>query len=399
METKPANSKLNIQVILNPFFVYCISFLVAIILYLFSWSDLYPPISLSLVIFLGVSFILFLSAGYFTGNLKTSKHNIRESELFIVDILFIIIIALAVADIVGTGYLPILNRQYDYKVFGVSVLDPLFNTLSIYFSLVFLNTFLSKKKIRFVLYCILLLIVQVLILRRGTIVWMLTSWIFLILLYVRRIPIKVIIAGILVIPIVSLLFGLYGNFRSNINEEMTLDGLGASSEFKDLNISHYHYMTYLYISSPLANLQKNIESGKNELDKKDFKSFLFYCIIPQSITARIKNIIKIREPDPELITPSLIVGSVYMLAFNTMGWLGVSILMVVILIYLLLGMTVTEKIKYNSNETYALLLNTTFLLIFDNLFVRLDVLLMLFVYPLLFNHLFKVITLKRNKAG
>ena len=44
------------------------------------------------------------------------------------------------------GYLPVLDRSHDYREFGMPVIDPVFNSLSIFFSVFFFQSYLGGKK-------------------------------------------------------------------------------------------------------------------------------------------------------------------------------------------------------------------------------------------------------------
>jgi hypothetical protein len=152
-------------------------------------------------------------------------------------------------------------------------------------------------------------------------------------------------------------------------------------------------MTYLYIASPLANLQKNIDQRSNGLKKGDIKDFMFYCLVPESITLRLEKSLQVSKPECYLISPNLIVGTLYMVAYYTLGWTGMIIMFISLSAYILLSLVIIRKYDAFALESYSLLCATVCLLIFSNFLNRLDVILMLFVYPLLFH----IIT--RHSAG
>jgi len=275
--------KVDIGFIVNPFYLYCIAFSVALLVYSFGWSKIFPELSKSLILFLIVTFVLFLPAGYVLMKKKEEFINPNALNLSWNDIIFTIIILLGSINILLMGYLPLIDRSHNYREFGMPVIDPIFNTLSIFFSVFLLHSFLDTKKKRFLIYFIIILAIQVIIFRRSTIIWILTSSSFLFLMYRKRISLLVLIAGIICLPLFSFLFGIYGNARSNLTKTFVLNDLGASDVFKNSGISYNHYATYLYVSSPLANLQENIDRRDVKLNDGDLKRFLFYCIIPESL--------------------------------------------------------------------------------------------------------------------
>jgi hypothetical protein len=167
-----------------------------------------------------------------------------------------------------------------------------------------------------------------------------------------------------------------------------MNGLGASEKFKDSNISHNHYMTYLYISSPLANLQENIDKANTAVGKTDFKEFLFYSLVPESFTLRLEKQLELSPPECYLITPELIAGSFLMVAFYTLGWTGMVIIFLYLSMFIVACLVLIRKCKTFSSVTISLLSATVSMLIFSNFLNRLDVILMLFVYPVLFHFIY-----------
>jgi hypothetical protein len=167
-----------------------------------------------------------------------------------------------------------------------------------------------------------------------------------------------------------------------------MNDLGASNAFRNSGISYNHYMTYLYVSSPLANLQQNIDKRDKAYIRGNFKEFVYYCIIPASITLRLEKPLNIFPPECFLISPNLIAGSFYMVGFFTLGWSGMIIMSVFLMSFILIALSIIRKWKTFGLETYSLLSVAVSLLIFSNFLNRLDVILMLFVYPVLFHFIY-----------
>lgn len=382
------DKKVNLGHLINPFYIYCVGFFLAVFVYLWGWSRIFPELSASLIVFLTVSFILFIFTGYFIGKHNLLAFHNRGFKAYLNDIIFWLIILLCFINILYMGYLPIMDRSHNYREFGMPIIDPVFNSLSIFFSVFFFQSYLDSKKKRFLLYTVLILILQFLLFRRSAIVWIITSSFFLFLLKKQNIHLLILIAGIICIPVFSYCFGIYGNTRSNLTKSIVLNDLGASDAFKNSGIDHNHYMTYLYLSSPLANLQENINKSKGFFNKGDLKDFLFYCLVPESITLRLEEPLHLTSPVCNLITPELIVGSFYMIGFYTLGWFGMIIMLLFLSSLILLCLAIIRKWDTFALVTLSLLCTTVSLLIFSNFLNRLDVLLMLFFYPVLFDFLY-----------
>lgn len=382
------NRKINFGFIVNPFYIYVVAFSLSILVYLMGWSKIYPDLSSGLILFFTSTCILFIIAGYLIIK-KQPVFIVRESfRSYLSDCIFWLIILLGFVNVFYMGYLPILDRSHNYREFGMPVIDPLLNTLSIFFAIFFFHNFLKTRNKRPFIYFAIILIIQVLLYRRSTIIWIFASSSFLYLIYKKKISLIVLAVGIISIPVLSYCFGLYGNTRSKLTKSFVLNDLGASDIFRTRGINYNHYMTYLYVSSPLANLQQTIDKCEENLNKKDFKEFLFYSIIPESFTSRLEKPLNLSPPVCYLISPELLVGTYYMISFFTMGWLGMIMMFLFLLIIIWLCLLVIRKWNLFSMETYSLLTSTVALLIFSNFLNRLDVLLMLFVYPVLFHYVF-----------
>lgn len=378
-------TKVNLDFIVNPYYLYCIAFSFSIFVYLLGWSKIFPQLSASLILFFVLSFMMFFLFGYLLGRkeLNLFGNNINQKKLN--DIIFFVIIVLGFTDVLFMGYLPILNRSHNYREFGVPVIDPVFNSLSIFFSVFLFQSFLENRKKRFLVYVFILLIIQIFLFRRSTIIWIVTSSSFLFLLFKRTISLLFIIICILCIPVFSYLFSTYGNFRSSLTRSIVINDLGASKAFKNSGINYTHYMTYLYISSPLANLQKNIDEGDGFFNRKDFRAFFFYSLIPESFTIRLEKHLNLSRPVCSLITPELIVGSLFMISFCTLGWSGMISMFLFLYLFISLCLLLIKKWNTFSATTFAILSTAVSLSIFSNFLNRLDVILMLFIYPVLFH--------------
>lgn len=216
-------------------------------------------------------------------------------------------------------------------------------------------------------------------------------------LYIKqkgKFPAYFFLVGLILLYIGSFCFGLFGNKRSNLDRSFVINDLRASSSFEILEISHNHYMTYLYICSPLANLQKNIDGSKGFLNNNDIKDFVFYSLIPPSLTRRVEGLFYLSPPNCGLISPYLIVGSYYMIGFKTLGWLGMIILAIGLIFYIVAVVLLIPRKSPFYMITIVLLSTTISMLIFDNMLIRLDVILMVFGYPYIFYKLQKIISIK-----
>jgi len=244
---------------------------------------------------------------------------------------------------------------------------------------------MELEKRRFLIYVGLILAIQFLLFRRSTIVWIIISSLFLLFQYLPKIKIIIILAILLCIPLLTYSFGLYGNYRSKLSSTFILNGLGASDSFKKSGVSYNQYIAYLYVSSPLANLQENIDKGEGLLNNKDYRNFFFYCVLPESITMRLEKPLDLSPPSCNLITPELIVGTIFMVSYYTLGWIGMISMILFLLVFIFLTLSVLKKWNTFSLSTFSILATAVSLMIFSNFLNRVDVILMLLIYPILFH--------------
>jgi hypothetical protein len=132
----------------------------------------------------------------------------------------------------------------------------------------------------------------------------------------------------------------------------------------------------------------NLEKGEGFFNNKEFKRFLFYCIVPQSITLRLEKLMIISPPETCLIHPHLIVGTFLMTGFYTTGWFGMILMLIFLFFFISLCCKIIERFNLFGPTAYSLLCTTVLLLIFSNFLNRMDVILMLFIYPVLFHFIY-----------
>jgi len=376
----------NFSWIVNPFFAYCLAFVFSILLYLMGWSSIYPELTTSLLVFFLLSFIPFIIGGLYLNkhiSLNLQDHSVKP---LMFDIPFCLLSCLGILIFILGGYVPFFRENYNYKEFGLPVIDTLFYSLSIYLSVFYLSSYLASRSRKLLIYLLVIIVFQILLFNRYTLLWIFISALYLLIINKRSIPPVFLIIGIVLFVIASYCFGLFGNLRSSFSKEYVLNELYASSRFNDLRISHNYYITYLYISSPLANLQENL----NETDQsknRDLKNYLLYSIFPISITKRVEKPLHISPPEYNLIIPSLTAGTYFMNGCFSYGWTGMVLLEIFFILYIL---GVLAIIPHNSPFfiiSIVLLTTTASLLIFDNFLTRMDVILNLFIYPFIFHHL------------
>lgn len=378
--------------LINPFYIYCATFSLSIFLYLWGWSSLYPEFSYPLILYFIITFGISIILGRISGKfriLEFIKEPKSRNHFLLLDLIFLVIILMGILDVYLTGYIPVLDRSRNHLDFGFPVIDPIFSSLSIFFSVFFFQTFLESRRKRYFIYFILLIVFQLLIFRRSTVIWILTASVIIFILDRKRLKTIVLLICFLSIPLISFGFGIYGNFRNNLGKSYVMNDLAPAERFKNSGINPNHYLTYLYFSSPLANLQSNVNHEDGFTNNGKLRDFMFNCILPQSLTLRLKDPLKLPVPEYSLIHPHLIAGSFLLVSYSTLGWLGMIFMFFLLILYIITCTVIIRRWNTFSLTTYAILLTTVSLLTFSNFLNRLDVLLTLFVYPVIFHFVFK----------
>jgi hypothetical protein len=157
-----------------------------------------------------------------------------------------------------------------YHEFGIPTFHVFLVTFNSFFSIYLFQAILSEttQRRKAILFFLLSLAPSLMILNRGMLVIIMISCVFVYLIkYQSKITIRK-IAGLSVVMIIFLyLFGMVGNLRVNnsyqtntslFDNSLFLQIGGATDEFKESVIPKEFFWSYIYIASPLANLQETI---------------------------------------------------------------------------------------------------------------------------------------------
>jgi hypothetical protein len=378
----------------NPYFCYAVSFSVAIVAYLFGWSDLYPALSRSLLLFLLATIVVHILAG-----IRVSQKQVivfrpinfqRESIPVIVTVFLFVLWSIECWHGGGIPLLKILLRQpYDYKIFGIPTLHVFLVTFSSFFTILLFQSYLSKKNPLMLGLYFLNLSAALLIYNRGMLFFNLTASVSLYLVYKKSLPVKEIIIGSAGIVILLFVFGLLGSLRGSnesrkpYSNEAFLKTGRASTSFRNLPLPSEFFWSYIYLTSPIANLQNNVNHYQPEpITFAKILDWLNNEVVFDFISKRI-NSLSGNEREPEMnIQGPFNASSVYSRSFSYLGWTGLLLMSVVIVVMPL----IFYKILPPGSPFFLTglsILNTMFLfMVFDNT-IRFTGLSFQIVYPIL----------------
>lgn len=322
--------------IINPFFYYSLSFFVALSLYSLEWSDLYPKLSITLVFFLTVTMLVSLFIGFFynkifrkkqmQGSQEYSYLNMNNRNVYMVSLIMFFLIFFEFAYNRGVPLIQTLRGyEYNYFDFGVPVLHvvilPYITLLGFTF---FYRYMLFNKKI-YLIPIVISYLFPILIINRSTVVMLVFGFIFMYLYF--KFSVKKIVYACLIAFSLLFAFGLAGDYRMKSlgydNEEGILLLGRANDNFEKSIIPKPFFWSYLYASSPLANLQV---SQNTYIENEDsVKKFILNNIVIDAISKRISDN---GGQSVKLIDESLNVRTLYGDAMSQLKFIGCTFLFV-----------------------------------------------------------------------
>jgi oligosaccharide repeat unit polymerase len=335
--------KLNLKKISNPFTTFAISWSMCLFLYSLGWSDVFPAMSQKLFLFLAIFIITFFLTGFVFNKIEFSLPKIPEivnnKKLLLVNGL------LFSSNFVYSG-VPLLKgtRIDDFGIPTIIVIATTFNSfLSVYFFYCFL---IARQKI-LLLYILICFSFFMLAFSRGNIMMSMVTMFFLwINIQLPNLNFKKLFSIISGILLVMFVFGIAGNYRTindisqqkdnfdnSYNSNVILSLGGATDDFKANYVPDEFFWTYLYLTSPLSNLQYNIDKHEPSLTLKS----VFYIVIDEflfdTVSKRIDNILDRKHIEPDLVVEQLTVSTTLAESYDYAGWAGMLVFMLMFLAF------------------------------------------------------------------
>lgn len=378
----------------NPYFCYAVSFAAALLTYLLGWSDLYPPLSLTLLSFILATIIIHVFLGIrFSGQKIIIFKKIQTENYFAPLFITIFLYVLWCSEFLYEGGVPLikilLKQPYNYKVFGIPSLHVLIVTFSSFYTIYLFHIYLSKRSFFILILYGINLLAALLIYNRGMLFFNLSASTFLFLMYKKTLLIKHVAGAAIAMVILFFFFGILGSLRvSNesrkpySNEEFLKTGR-ASVSFRNSIIPSEFFWSYIYTTSPLANLQSNINNYQPQpIRVSRVLEWVNNEILFDFISKRINSYTgKEREAESTIPGP-FNASTVYSRSFSYLGWPGLALMGTLILAIPMIFL----KILPPSSPfflTALAILNTIFLyMVFDNT-IRFTGLSFQMIYPVL----------------
>lgn len=382
------------SVLVNPFFLYSLFFLIMFFAYRLNWSFLNPILSNKLSIFVIFSSIISLVFAYFFHLLpkdqKIKNYEYRNLYSFISIGIFL---GTILEGIYNKGF-PILSvvgiNNVSYMDFGIPTFHVFLLTISFFYVLILFEIMINKGPRKIIILNTLVGILPFIIsINRGMIVMLLLCFLFL---YLQYKPLKFSLKKIFTITIISIfflyLFGIFGNYRMNSDYKQNLRSsdstlimtIGeATPQFRESKIPKTFFWTYSYLTSPLANLQFNINNNVSSvpIDMRKIYEYFVSVLLPDFISNRIS----ISPVASYRIRVEMTVGTGYYQTFSRLGWAGMYIYQIVLLFLPIIYLTLLNQFARKYVFIGLALLCTVYTLTFFTNFLNYSGLMIQLAFP------------------
>lgn len=378
---------------INPYTFYCLGFLVALFVYSLRWSEVYPDLTASLMVFLLSTLVAhFVAAGWWAKTRTIRFYHTSPALNPVYVTLFIY--CLWTADFIYSGGIPLyeilFHKTFDFRTFGVPSLHVFTVTFSSFYLLYLFHSFLSSRNKLILALYIINSAAAILIYSRSMFLFNLAGSFFLFLFSLKSIPYRRAIAFVPCLILIAYCFGIAGNRRSAFenstayNRYAFLETGRATEGFRDSWVPSEFFWSYIYISSPLANLQANINSFHvPAISTKRTLEYINNEFLFESISKRINVLAGVEREQEVVIKHPFNVSTVYSRSYSYLGWRGMIIMGVFIIVLPAIYYRLLSRDNPYLLTGMAILCTMYLFMIYDNT-IRLMALGFQLVYPVVF---------------
>lgn len=326
-----------------PLRIYAAIWIVVLMFYCFGWSEFSMSMEPELLVFILFTVIVSLVISYFCKNEKYAKIKKPSNKTGIITV---VLIACFFLNFLYGGYIPlfgIASGRNEYQSYpGIKGLLPFCISFSMYYYFVLVYHYFSFKKKRYIFEALGIILCFLLMYSRSSILYCILGTVVEWLLLKKNLRsirfIYVIIAFVLAI-IAIWLFGVLGNIRSGYawNDCSYIEMLGKFKNYPNW-LSKQFMWGYLYIITPLANLNYNVAQAHHVME---FDRFLV-CLVPEFISNRFfADLVTTSENQTLLIESYFNAQSTYVETYYSLGIIGCYLNYFAFLILL----TIVNKIR------------------------------------------------------
>lgn len=361
----------------NPFLLYVVTFLLTVVIYQLGWSNLYPALSATMILFLSFTLIIGLVfAIVHKYKLKPPMRSAHVGPDAMAPLVTAIILALSLLQFAYDRDLPLLQvvsgSAPTHKAFvddyGIPLLHPILLSFSSFFSVYLFHLFLSTQHRRNLFYLILTVLPLILFFSRGSLALTLIACVFVYVFFSRRYTALRAVVLLAISVLLAYIFGLSGSIRV-ADPAYILQIGGATTNFLTAPVPRDFFWSYLYITSPLANFQLHVDSTPPHTIEHDFAAFLVFDVLPDFISRHVADLYHIEAPSSTLVSPALTARSAYARSYLLLGWYGPTLLFGYFLLLTIFLLYALNKRSRFFLTGLAFLNTLTVLLVFSNTLV------------------------------
>lgn len=380
----------NTRILTNPFTLYGVSILITLIIFELKWSQYYDHIGIQLLCFYiittVISFVLSFTPIIKRKNIFKPIKVDRKNKIY-----FYIIFLGYLFEFAYCKSIPIITVTIggvgNYRDFtGIPTFHVLLFCLSLFWAIYVFVQFQSQPKNRILKrYVLFSYVPYILLLNRGAIMTLLICSLFIYLLRIKKLDIRKLMYFCVFTILFFLMFGIAGNARDSAfqkDDTYILRLGGATEEFKNSSIPKSLFWGYLYIASPVGNVQNAVEHAEiSETTIDDLKDLIVCCFLPDFMSKKLQdgNEEVLNTNSRFLVTPILNAPSLYFLPYLIYGWFG----MILAFIYSILMIYVYAKIVPLKSKYFlvgwSMMLSTIVLNNFNNMWYFNGILMLMFV--------------------
>jgi hypothetical protein len=361
----------------NPYFCFVFGFLFAIVCYLFGWSDLYPPLSTQLLIFFAGVLSIFTIAGWQLNRLAIIRFQKIHQENFYPLVITIFIYVIWIIEFAYEGGIPLmkilLNQPYNYLLFGVPSLHVFAVTFSSFYTVYLFHLYRSEKN-KVILFLFLVnLAAGILIYSRAMIIFNLSSCVAIYLIEIRRLSLRQIFIAMAGVFLIFYVFGVLGSLRvsriagKKYTNENFLSLGKATPSFRNSFIPSEYFWFYFYTSSPIANLQHNINTYPvKPTTVSTVLNWFNNEVVMDFASKRINTLTKAEREREHRIPGPFNATSIFSRSYSYLGWWGLLAMTVVLLIIPVLLIKVVPVHSPFFLTTVGLLCTIFLFAVYDN---------------------------------
>ena len=384
------------KLISNPNFIYIAAFIVPFVFYSFGWSNLYPKLRTNLFLFYLFTFFICSILGSLLYYVKpfsyTSIPVSKQNRSTIGTIYFLYLI-----EVIYSRNIPLLSLitgtfNYDESMFGIPVLHTFLISFNTFYSVYIFHQYVSNKY-KSILYLFLISLLPFIILvNRSSILSVILGAFIVFLLGKKAISFNMVLKSFVGTAIVLYLFGFMGNLRSGHGDSTYIPRSSeATEEFLNGPVPNEFYWSYLYIASPVANLENNID---NTIEPRgSFHQLIINECLPNFIL-KFLPFLQVPAIDFYQINPFLNVGTIYVYSYSYLRWYGIIFFFFYFIILINIYYLILMQSKIYKVTGLAILFNIIIFANFHNTIVYSASSIQL-LYPVLFSML-KNMADKRN---